>query len=99
MTNSIQRDKTKRAIVSRYELKRLELSTIIHDLSLSKDVRYESLQELNKLPRQSSQIRVKNRCVITGRGHSVLRFCGLSRLKFRELASQGRIMGITKASW
>lgn len=99
MTNSIQRDKTKRAIVSRYELKRLELSTIIHDLSFSKDVRYESLQELNKLPRQSSQIRVRNRCVITGRGHSVLRFCGLSRLKFRELASQGRLMGITKASW
>lgn len=99
MTNSIQRDKKKRSLFSKYELKRLELSSIVHDLNSTKDVRYKSLRELNRLPRNSSRVRIKNRCILTGRGHSVLRFCGFSRLKFRELASQGLLMGITKASW
>lgn len=84
---------------SNYELKRLELASIVHDFTFSKEVRYQSLRELNRLPRNSSKIRIKNRCILTGRGHSVLRFCGLSRLKFRELASQGLLMGVTKASW
>lgn len=99
MTNSIQRDKKRRLLFSKYELKRLELASIIQDLNFSKDIRYKNLQELNKLPRNSSPVRIKNRCILTGRGHSVLRFCSLSRIKFRELASQGFLMGITKASW
>ena len=84
---------------SNYELKRLELTSVVHDFTFSKEVRYQSLRELNRLPRNSSKIRIKNRCILTGRGHSVLRFCGLSRLKFRELASQGLLMGVIKASW
>ena len=99
MTNLIERDKKKRILVSNYELKRLELLSFIHDLTVPKDVRYKSINLLNKFSRNTSKTRVKNRCVLTGRGHSVLRFCGLSRIKFRELASQGRLMGITKASW
>jgi len=99
MSNSIQRDKKRRFLFSKYELKRLELASIAQDFTFSKDVRYKNLQELHKLPRNSSKIRIKNRCVLTGRGHSVLRFCSLSRLKFRELASQGLLMGVTKASW
>jgi small subunit ribosomal protein S14 len=99
MTNFIQRDKKRRSIYSKYELKRLELISIIHDLTIPKELRYESSKELNKLPRNSSKIRLKNRCILTGRGHSVLNFCGLSRLKFRELASQGLLMGVNKASW
>ncbi len=99
MTNSIQRDKKRRLLFSKNELKRIELSTIVHDLKFSKEIRYKSLQELNKLPRNSSKTRIKNRCILTGRGHSILRLCGFSRLKFRELASQGLLMGVTKASW
>lgn len=99
MSNSIQRDKKRRFLFSKYELKRLELASIAQDLTFLKDVRYKNLRELHKLPRNSSKIRIKNRCVLTGRGHSVLRFCSLSRLKFRELASQGLLMGVTKASW
>lgn len=99
MTNSIQRDKKRRLLFLNYELKRLELTTIIHDLKISKDIRYKSQCELNKLPRNSSKIRIKNRCILTGRGHAILNFCSLSRVKFRELASQGLLMGITKASW
>ena len=99
MANFIQRDKKRRFLYSKYELKRLELLSLIQDLTVSKEIRYKSLQELNRLPRNSSPIRIKNRCVLTGRGHSVLSFCSLSRLKFRELAAQGILMGVTKASW
>lgn len=99
MSNSIQRDKKRRFLFLNNELKRLELRTLIQDLKISKDVRYKTLRELNKLPRNSSKVRIKNRCILTGRGHSVYRFCSLSRLKFRELASQGLLMGITKSSW
>lgn len=99
MTNFIQRDKKRRLFFSKYELKRLELVSLIQDFKISKEIRYKSLQELNKLPRNSSQIRLKNRCILTGRGHSVLSFCSISRLKFRKLASQGLLMGVTKASW
>lgn len=99
MSNLKQRDKKKRLLFLKHELKRLELKSFLHDLKISKDVRYKNLRQLNQLPRNSSQNRIKNRCILTGRGHSVLRFCGLSRLKFRELASQGLLTGITKASW
>ena len=99
MSNSIQRDKKKRVLFLKHELQRAELTSLVHDFTLSKDVRYKTLQQLNKLPRNSSRTRITNRCVLTGRGHSVYRFCGLSRIKFRELAAQGLLMGVTKASW
>jgi ribosomal protein S14 len=99
MSNSIQRDKKKRVLFLKHELQRAELTSLVHDFTLSKDVRYKTLQQLNKLPRNSSRTRITNRCVLTGRGHSVYRCCGLSRIKFRELAAQGLLMGVTKASW
>ncbi len=54
---------------------------------------------LQKLPRNSSPVRIKNRCAITGRGRGYLRAFGLSRIQFRELALQGMIPGVKKASW
>lgn len=99
MKNSAKRDLKKRKLYSKYELKRLELKTIINDLSLSRDVRYNTINKLNKLPRNSSKVRIKNRCILTGRGHSVYRFCRLSRIKLRNLTAQGVLMGITKSSW
>lgn len=56
-------------------------------------------EELQKLPRNASPVRVKNRCNITGRSRGFLRVFGLSRIKFRELANEGKIPGIKKASW
>ena len=99
MNNLIYRDKKRRNLYSTHELKRLEYKTILNDVTLPKEVRYISLLLLNKLPRNSSKVRIKNRCILTGRSHSVLRLCKLSRIKFRELASQGLLMGITKSSW
>jgi small subunit ribosomal protein S14 len=56
-------------------------------------------EELQKLPRNSSAVRVKNRCQLTGRPKGYIRFFGLSRNQFRQLASDGKIPGVTKASW
>lgn len=54
---------------------------------------------LQKLPRNSSPVRVKNRCAVTGRGRGYMRDFGLSRIAFRELAREGKIPGVKKASW
>jgi len=99
MVNSIQRDLKRRNLFSKNELKRLELKSLIHDLNISKKIRYNLITQLNKLPRNSSRVRIKNRCILTGRGHSIYSFCRLSRIKLRELASQGLLQGITKSSW
>lgn len=56
-------------------------------------------EALDKLPKNSSAVRLKNRCGITGRPKGYVRFFGISRVKFRELASNGFIPGVTKASW
>jgi small subunit ribosomal protein S14 len=99
MNNLIYRDKKKRKTYSKYESKRIKLQAIVNNLNLPKEVRYTNLLLLNKLPRNSSKVRIKNRCILTGRGHSVLRICKLSRIKFRELVAQGYLMGIKKSSW
>ena len=99
MSNRSQRDSKRRNIHLKQELKRLEYKNLSQNLSLEKELRFKMIQELNELPRNSSRVRIKNRCIITGRSHSVYRICRLSRIKFRELASQGLLMGITKSSW
>ncbi|HAB89706.1 MAG TPA: 30S ribosomal protein S14 [Bacteroidetes bacterium] len=63
---------------------------------LKADGDYEGL---DKLPKNASPVRLKNRCGLTGRGKGYIRFFGISRLKFRELASDGKIPGIKKSSW
>ena len=55
--------------------------------------------ELDKLPKNSSKIRMRNRCALTGRPRGYMRYFGISRIKFRELALEGKIPGVTKASW
>ncbi len=99
MTNLIQRDQKKRKLYLKNEVKRLTYKTIINDSSISNEIRYNTVQKLNQCSRNSSLVRIKNRCILTGRSHSIYNFCKLSRIKFRELASQGNLMGITKSSW
>lgn len=54
---------------------------------------------LDKLPKNSSKVRLRNRCALTGRGRGYIRMWGVSRIKFHDLASEGKIPGITKSSW
>ena len=79
--------------------KRKELLKQINNPDLSFDERQKYRLKLEKLPKNSNRIRVRNRCNVTGRPRGVYRKFGLSRITFRELASNGMIPGVTKASW
>lgn len=74
-------------LVEKYELKRAQLKA---------EGNWEALQ---KLPKNSSKIRLHNRCKITGRPKGYMRIFGISRINFREMALAGQIPGVTKASW
>lgn len=79
--------------------KRDALKKIVMDLNTSSDEKMEAQNALNKMPRNSSPVRLRNRCQLTGRARGVLRKFKLSRLCFREMARMGMIPGVTKSSW
>ncbi len=99
MANFVQKDFIKRQLVTKNELKRLEYKSIIKNQKLTKEIRYKYIIKLNKINRNSSKTRIKNRCILSGRGKAVYQMFKLSRIKFRELASQGMLPGIKKGSW
>lgn len=86
-------------LVEQYAAKRLELKKIIKDPNSSDEAFWSAQRQLALLPRDSSPIRVRNRCSITGRPRAYIRRYGLSRITFREKASSGQIPGVTKSSW
>lgn len=99
MVRSIIKDKGKRLLYKKYECKRRVLKSIISNLSIPLQVRMEASSKLSKLPRNSSIVRVNNRCIITGRAKGVLRHFKLSRIQLRDLASFGLVPGVGKSSW
>jgi len=72
---------------------------IIKNIKLPLTERFEAQLKLSKIPRNSARIRIRNRCEITGRPHGVYRKLRISRIALRELASKGKIPGMTKSSW
>jgi small subunit ribosomal protein S14 len=97
---SIRNRQSKRVeIVSRFKVRREKLLDIARDLNRSDDERFEARLALQKLPRDASPVRLRNRCAITGRPRGVYRKFGLARTKLRELAMSGVIPGLTKSSW
>ncbi len=99
MTNSIQRDNRRRLLLLQFQLKRLQCKTVSQDLNLNRGIKKVAERKRAVLPRNSSATRVNNRCIITGRSGGVLRFCKLSRIRVRKLASQGMLSGVSKSSW
>ncbi len=99
MKNLNQKDKSRRFLFSRQELQRIQYKSIIQNQSISLEKRLECVKKLNSLPRNGSLIRIRNRCILTGRSRGVYRFCKLSRTSLRQLASQGELVGISKISW
>ncbi len=95
----INRDLKRREIVKKYATKRAELQAIIADSKLSDEARYAARQKLQALPRDSSPVRLRNRCALTGRPRGVFSKFGLGRTKLREFAMRGEIPGVIKASW
>ena len=89
----------RKQIVERYKTRRDELKGIIKSSKSSDLDKYEARLKLEKMPRDSNPIRIRNRCVVTGRPRSYYRKFGLSRITFREMALKGQIPGIAKSSW
>lgn len=97
--SSVQKQKRREALVKLKASKRQELKARAANLHLTEEERQEARVALNKMPRDSNPIRLRRRCLLTGRPRGNLRKFKISRLCFREMASQGLIPGITKSSW
>jgi small subunit ribosomal protein S14 len=93
------RDQKRRKTVKKFAAKRAELMALINDQKLSPEDRYEARLRLQKLPRDASPVRLRNRCALTGRPRGVYRKFGLGRSKLRDIAMRGEIPGVIKASW
>ena len=95
----IERERKRAKTVQRFAKKRAELKKIISDPKASDDERTEALAKLQKLPRNASPSRLRNRCAISGRPQGFYRKFGLGRNKLREETMDGNIPGVRKASW
>ena len=98
-TSAIQRNLKRIKMSKKFLNKRNKLKKIIKNRKLPLTERFEAQLKLAKLPRNSARTRIRNRCEITGRPHGVYRKLKISRIALRELASKGRIPGMTKSSW
>ena len=97
--SAIQKNLRRMKLVKKYAKKRAALKKIINNKKLELSERFEAQLKLNKLPKNSSKIRIRNRCEVSGRPHGVYRKLKISRIALRDMASSGKIPGITKSSW
>ena len=97
--SSIQKNLNRKKIVKKFNNRRQSLKKKIMQKNLSMEERFKIQSKLNDLPRDSSKIRVRNRCELTGRTRGVYRKFGLSRIKIRELSMSGALPGVVKSSW
>ena len=97
--SSIARQKRREVLVNLKWDKRQLLRKQSIDPSISEEERHDARIQLNKMPRDSSPVRLRNRCQLTGRPRGNYRKFRISRLCFREMANNGLIPGVTKSSW
>jgi len=95
----VLRQKKRVKIVAKYKARRTQLLEIIYDVRASEEAKEEARLKLQKLPRDSAPVRLRNRCALTGRPRGVYSMFGLGRNKLRDLALKGEVPGIIKASW
>ena len=95
----VNREAKREAAVKKHAARRAELKSIIDDQTRSMDERMDAMKRLQALPRNSSPVRLRNRCALTGRPRGTFRKFGMARAKIREAAMRGDIPGLTKASW
>jgi len=93
------REQKRRKTVEKFKVRRQELLEVIYDTRASEEAKEAARVRLQKLPRDASPVRQRNRCALTGRPRGVYRKFGLGRNKLRELALKGEVPGIIKASW
>ena len=98
-TSAIQKNKRRTMLVKSSASKRLRLKKLCSDKNISMEERFEAQLKLNKLPKNSAKIRIRNRCEVSGRPHGVYRKLKISRIALRQLGLQGKIPGLVKSSW
>ena len=98
-TSAIQKNLKRIKLVKKYAKKRAALKKIIKNKNLELSERFEAQLKLNKLPKNSAKIRIRNRCEVSGRPHGVYRKLKISRIALRQLGLQGKIPGLIKSSW
>ncbi len=95
----INRNEKRRKMVEKYAKKRSDLDLVINDAGRTDEERFEARLKLQALPRNSSPVRLRNRCTLTGRPRGVYRKFGLGRSKLRDYVMRGEVPGMTKSSW
>lgn len=98
-TSAIQKNKKRISLVAKYAPKRAELKAILANPATADTDFFAAQKKLQKLPKNSCKIRIRNRCSLSGRPRAYIGRFGVSRITFRELALAGKIPGVTKSSW
>ena len=98
-TSAINRNEKRKKLTAKFAAKRAELKAIRINPSATDEDFYAAQKKLQKLPRNSSKVRIRNRCSMSGRPRAFIGKFGVSRIQFRELALAGKIPGVTKSSW
>lgn len=98
-TSSVEKNKRRRKMVARYANKRAALKAVANDEALTLEERFQARLKLAALPRNSSPVRIRNRCEVTGRPRGYYRKLKMSRIALRDLASIGLVPGMVKSSW
>jgi len=93
------RELKRRKAVEKYQARRQQLLEVLRSMQVSDEEKEAAREKLQKLPRNASPTRLRNRCAMTGRPRGVYRKFGLARNKLRELALRGEVPGVIKASW
>ena len=98
-TSSIERNNKRERLAKQYAARRARLKAVADNEALPMEERFAARLKLAELPRNSSKVRIRNRCELTGRPRATYRKFKLSRIALRELASTGQIPGMVKSSW
>jgi small subunit ribosomal protein S14 len=98
-TSAIERNKKRVRLVAKYAKQRAELKATLANPATTDEAFFAAQKKLQKLPKNSSAVRIRNRCSMSGRPRAYIGKFGVSRIQFRELALAGKIPGVTKSSW
>jgi small subunit ribosomal protein S14 len=98
-TSAIEKNKRRRRLVTQYAAKRARFKAIAEDMAITPEERFQARLKLAAMPRDGSPVRVRLRCELTGRPRGNYRKFRISRIALRDLASDGKIPGVVKASW
>jgi small subunit ribosomal protein S14 len=98
-TSAIQRNEKRKRLTAKFAAKRAELKATLANPATTDEEFFTAQKKLAKLPKNSSKVRIRNRCSLSGRPRAYIGKFGVSRITFRELALAGKIPGVTKSSW